>query len=109
MGWGLAGEVSILGAYSHNFFIEIMISSGVILGSIIIMIYIYHLIKNIQLSNKESRLLIIFWFSIGFIPLLVSGTYLTSIQFWVLLGLIINKNFKKETTKEYKEFLKYAK
>src|SRR5690625_1811076 len=99
MGWGLAGEVNQLGTYSHNFFIEIMISSGVILGSIIIVIYLYYLIKNFQLSNKESRLLIMLWFSIAFIPLIVSGTYLTSIQFWILLGLMINKNFQREAIK----------
>lgn len=90
LGWGLTGEVNALNTYAHNVFIEIFISFGIIIGSIVIVVIFYLLLKAFLRSNYQVKELIILLFAIGFVPLLVSGTYLTSIQFWILLGLIVN-------------------
>src|SRR5699024_955298 len=72
LGGGLTGEVNAVNTNAHN------------------VVIFYLLLKAFLRSNYQVKELIILLFAIGFVPLLVSGTYLTSIQFWILLGLIVN-------------------
>src|SRR5699024_6947627 len=90
LGWGLTGEVNALNTYAHNVFIEIFISSGIIIGSIVIVVIFSFLFIYFLRSYYHVKELIILLFAICFVLLLVSGTYLTYIQFWILLILIVN-------------------
>lgn len=90
IGIGIAGDRVFLGGrYSHNIFIEIFSNFGVIIGSIIIVVITFISYKAILSKNKFDSNINIIWFCLGFIPLLVSGTYLTDFKFWIFLGLAI--------------------
>lgn len=89
LGWGLTGEVQFTNTYAHNIFLEIFISFGIIVGAIIIVSYAVLFFNVLLKASYPNQELIILLFSIGFIPLLVSGTYLTDIQFWILLGAVL--------------------
>ena len=88
MGMGFAGDrVMMQGFYVHNFAIELIISYGLIFGSLILIILAYRLTKgvftyNIEDNNKFLLLLI----CTGLIPLFMSGSYVDNIWFYFMLG-----------------------
>lgn len=96
LGIGLAGDrVYTGGTYSHNIFLEILSGFGVIVGSFILFVIVIISIKVLFSKDVEGSNLLLIWFCMGFVPLLVSGSYLTDFQFWIYLGLAVR--FLKET------------
>jgi len=89
LGIGIAGDRVFIGGYSHNIFIELLSGFGIFIGSIIIVAIALICYKTIHNKNKLDSNISIIWFSLGFVPLLVSGTYLTYFSFWIFLGLAI--------------------
>lgn len=89
-GVGLAGDRVILQSdYVHNIFLEVLLNFGILIGLIIIISYII-LIFYCLFVVKVNNELIIIWFTIGFCPLLVSGSYLADIEFWIFNGLLVS-------------------
>ncbi|WP_428909843.1 O-antigen ligase family protein [Niallia sp. Krafla_26] len=92
-GVGIGGDrVGGLG-YSHNFFLEIGANFGVMMGGILAMGLISLIVRSFFLKNKEKSNMVIIWLCLGFVHLMVSGSYLTEMKFWILLGLLINVHF----------------
>lgn len=96
LGIGLAGDRRLIGVYSHNFLLEIISGFGIPFGSVIIITIFALLLRAIFISSQLNRNILLTWFAIGFIPLLFSSSYLTTFQFWILLGLVIQTNYKRE-------------
>lgn len=92
-GYGIFGDRQFYnGFYVHNIFMEIILHFGVIIGGIIIIVLgIVTFIKYINLAEKE---IILFFIFLGFVPLLVSSSYLINTNFFLLLGFLFNKNIK---------------
>lgn len=88
VGIGITGDrVYAGGSYSHNIFIEIITGFGLILGLIIIAVLLIIIIRALFTTNKQDSNFLLIWFVAGFVPLLVSSTYLVYFQFWIFLGL----------------------
>ena len=67
---------------------------GVVFGLLAIIVFVSLLvIAFIKCSDKKMFFLI---FSIGFIPLIFSFSYLAYSWFWILFGLSMNICFKKK-------------
>ncbi|WP_373598215.1 O-antigen ligase family protein [Paraclostridium bifermentans] len=94
LGLGIGADRKIESGYAHNIFIEILCNYGSIIGLIIIISLIIIIIRSLIVSNGNDYNVVIFWISVGFIHLLVSGSYLIEIKFWIMLGIITRK-FKK--------------
>lgn len=92
LGYGLAGDRVLLGGtYPHNFFLEVLVQFGVIIGGLIIILFIYFCIKGMFNNKDEAETdLALLFFGIGFIQLLVSGSYLTSGNFWLFMSICMN-------------------
>lgn len=91
LGNGIAGDRRINGgAFVHNFFLEVLINFGVIVGSLVIIILIYKLLKSLLQKNKVIYNILIMWISLGMVPLMVSSSYITDLEFWILLGMVLN-------------------
>lgn len=88
-GIGLAGDRRVIGGYAHNIIIEILANFGIILGSILVFLLAIITFKTLFSKNKEVSNFIAIWFSIGFIHLMVSSSYLIDFKFWVFIGLAI--------------------
>lgn len=100
IGLGLTGDRFILqGGYVHNLLIEILSNFGLVIGTILIVFVIFFLIKALFIKDTKKYNMIIIWLSLGFVHLFVSGTYLTDLNFWIMLGL----NFKLLFSKNIKE------
>lgn len=91
LGLGIGGDRLVNnGSYVHNLFLEIQANYGVIFGTIVGVLIVMLIIKALFVKNKELYSLIIIWLSLGFVPLMVSSSYLTDLRFWILMGLIVN-------------------
>ena len=99
IGTGMAGDRAVLGIYTHNLFTELLLSYGVILGSVFIFALIYHLISSLFHKNKNEIYYIFFvaFFSSGFMKLMFSWSYLMEPIFFVMIALsfLIRKKNRK--------------
>jgi O-antigen ligase len=96
IGIGLGGDRLYLGKYSHNIFLEIISGFGIIAGSIISIVLIFIISKSVFMKGKKQANINLIWFTLGFVPLLFSGSYLTSFSFWIYLGIAV-KSITKYT------------
>jgi hypothetical protein len=93
-GIGIGGDRRLIGSYPHNIILEILANYGLIIGVFISLVLLYFLLKAI--FNFKSNETIIMWIALGFVPLLVSQSYLTEMKFWILLGLLFNSRINKK-------------
>ncbi|WP_392885610.1 O-antigen ligase family protein [Eubacterium limosum] len=97
-GWGMGNDRlklasmfhydDAIGWYPHNFFLEILVQFGVIIGFCFIVYIAYVIFVNVfskQIGYDEKNVFLIF-LAIGFFPLLFSGSYMTWTLFWAFLG-----------------------
>lgn len=93
VGWGVGSDRALLGFYTHNVFLEVFIHYGIMGGGVLFLIFFYHCIRVFfdkkRLPSQGGRAIFIMLFLFGFAPMLVSGSYLTSFHFAVLLGYMI--------------------
>lgn len=80
-----------VGNYPHNFFLEIFIQYGWILGfSIIISMLYFMFISFFKNKNVTTKNIWLMFFFIGFLPLMFSGSYINWPLYWLFLGLTVN-------------------
>lgn len=98
-GFGIAGDRTLGNiAFAHNIILEIIVSYGYIVGSIVIISMILTFIRGVYLSNNpSSQILVLVLVCTGFFPLMVSGTYLElSSMLFLAIGLCIRQIRKKD-------------
>lgn len=93
---------TVFGYYCHNFFLEICMQFGLIIGFIISVLFCRKVFKSISKKNdSHCRLLVSVLLSIGFFPLMVSYSYLTHQYFYLLFGFmsspLLSINNRKNT------------
>ncbi len=84
--------------YSHNLILELYVSFGVILASIIIGFIVYGFYKVIKNKYKNSNAVICLFF-VGVLPLMLNSTFLENTYFWAFIALLcanLWKNNKEE-------------
>lgn len=93
LGYGICADRWICkSAYAHNFFLEILIDFGPLIGSILLIIFLFYLLKGFILTRNSERIFLLLLCCTGFIPILFSGSYLTSKLTFFLIGYIIHIN-----------------
>lgn len=99
-GYGLAGDFSIIGGYSHNILIEWLVEFGYVFGGGLIVAFLALLFSSIRAAkNWEERSVIWLFISNVFIMLLISETYLGIPEFFFLIGLCVS--IKRENRNMY--------
>ena len=94
LGCGIGADRKYLdGLYPHNVFLELFLHYGVIIG-LLVSIFFFAWCIRLFLSrrlraDKELRLMFIMLFLYGFVPLLVSGSYLTDFKAGIMVGWFI--------------------
>lgn len=101
LGYGLTGDIFLLEGYgfAHNFFLEIIINFGVIIGSVIICLIFFLFYKALRSKIYLNVELAIIFFSLGWVHLFVSSSYLVDFKFWIFIGLILNM-YRRSNSKE---------
>jgi hypothetical protein len=96
LGIGIAGDRLFIGGYTHNIFLEIVSGFGIVIGVPIIFYLFFISYKAIRSKNINYSEMSLMWFSLGFLPLIISGTYLTEFKFWIFLGIAF-RNFQNNS------------
>lgn len=95
-------EASAGGKYSHNFFIDLFVQFGIIIGAVLIVLFIIFIIKSFLRSRKDSLSIDMFWIMIMicFVPLLVSSSYITYPLFFAMLAFEMSEMENSTLRKE---------
>lgn len=91
-GWGIGINTTLVaGSAPHNVYLELLLQYGVILGGIISIFLTIIILKGTfgKTAPKSEGVLILF--VTGFVPLLLSSSYLIWPQFWILIMICINR------------------
>ncbi len=86
--------------YVHNIFLEILLSFGWVLGSILIIFICSRIIFGIfKKSNGQYSSVLLFMVCLVFMRLLVSGSFIIDGRFILLFSLFLNPDFTKAKSK----------
>lgn len=100
LGVGLYGDRLFLhGSTSHNFFIEVLLDFGYILGTIVILALLFYYMKTFMYADKRERVYFLRYFIATMIPLMVSGSYLKDYNLGVSLGICFLLNHPNKVTR----------
>jgi len=88
MGLGFAGDRLFMdGFFVHNIFLELLVSYGLVVGAILCIVLMTRMYKSVYLNNNNDRgVFALLFVSIGFLPLLVSGSYVDDSWFYLMMG-----------------------
>lgn len=99
-GWGIGADRYFMdGSYSHNVFLEVFLHYGIILGTILFAAFFMWCLmlfksKRLRFMNRGRELFVMF-FLYGFVPLLVSGSYLIDFRVGVMMGFLLRIGNKR--------------
>lgn len=103
IGYGSFADRRLLGTYCHSIYMEFMIDYGVFAGLGLLVIYLYGAAK-LLLINRHNGFVFAFLisvYSVAIGKLFLSGSYLEQPEFFLVLGILLNKkNFIKNAKKE---------
>lgn len=89
----VTGHVYNMTNYPHNFIVELFYQWGILFGGTIFIAIIVCIIISLQYGNKNNRTellcFILTMFVAGFFKLFFSGSYLVSVEFYLLIGIIL--------------------
>jgi O-antigen ligase len=95
-GNGIYGDRVLLnGQYCHNIFLEMFHNFGLLFGAGLILLLSFIIIRVYHTSNNGNKKLLLLFFCYGFIPLLVSGSYLNNAEFGLFIGslFLLSNNY----------------
>lgn len=105
-GYGIFGDRTITGgSYAHNIFLELLIHYGCLLGTILIIGYIYITLSPMLFdkykNNSDIFNLYFALFSSTFVKLMFSDSYLVFPTFWALIAfsllIVRRRKYEKHT------------
>lgn len=88
------------GTYAHNIILEFIFDYGIIVGVLLLFIILFYTIRLVARSDKSSFYIVGIVICCSLVHLLISGSYLTSSLFFMLIGLQFNKKLINKRKKE---------
>lgn len=104
-GYGVGYFEANFNGYTHNFFLDIAVSSGLAGLMIVVMALILSIKRVIKLQDNYKKYFLIIMFVISFIPMMFSLTYWTVMTFWLYFAIVfcLNEDFNIDGEK-YEDF-----
>lgn len=100
-GYGLFGDRHIMvkgglpPSYCHNIIKEFICDYGIVVGTFLLIYLIYMMYKTTKRTKDRYAIeIMVMVICSGVLTLLTSGTYLTDIMFWSMVGIMINPYVK---------------
>jgi hypothetical protein len=105
-GVGIAGDryylplrfIGVDATYAHNLFLELLLHYGVIIGMVLITIIMYLIVRYFILNTTidyKIKCFIGIFFTMSFIQLMISRSYLTETNFFIFLAMVMNCSNKR--------------
>ena len=98
IGYGAFGAWPSPGKYPHNIFIELLVSLGVPIGSVLSLGMLFILIRGLTTNDIYAQKLILVFMSMS-VSLLVSGSFLMNWHFYVCIALCLSAYNEKRYIK----------
>lgn len=96
-GWGIGlNTTEVKGSLPHNIVLELLLHYGIIFGLILVIGMLLLIYKGVFSKNGKRSEASLILFVTGFIPLLLSSSYLIWPQFWILIFTCIAKTRNKQ-------------
>lgn len=91
IGYGFGGDRSFLyGSYSHNLFLEIMISVGVIAGTVISAWLLWKTLMALRSRNRSYQMIVMAFLCGAVLKLMFSSSFIISKEFFIFVGFLMN-------------------
>ena len=85
-------EDNVFGMYPHNIFLELLLQFGVFIGGAILLYLVVILfMTTFRNPDRDSMNVICIFIAVGFFPLLFSESYLSSHNFFAMLGFCLSQ------------------
>ena len=85
--------------YPHNIFLEIIYDYGIIIGGLACILIVWYVIRDLmyawQSNNQMFALFTLLIVCVGFVPLLVTNSFLQYSMFWLFLGYSVTIKKKR--------------
>lgn len=82
---------TVYGYYCHNFFLENLMQFGLVPGIMICAIWLKNIVSPLKRCNPENlRIIALVMCAVGFLPLLISYSYITYQYFFLLAGFVFS-------------------
>ncbi len=101
LGSGLCSDITKFGTYAHNFFYELLLHFGYIVGLGIFVVVTVQCLRAISVKESSYRVIAILCICCSYVKLFVSNSYLQEPFFFLMLGVIFSKNFIPEVDCNY--------
>ncbi len=89
-GLGVYGDRPLTGGfYCHNFFLEVCVHFGLFFGPVILLIISGLFLYVWKKLNRKNRAILVKYFCAGFVPMMVSGSYLNENNFGIFAGVFL--------------------
>ncbi len=88
IGNGVGYFESTFNVYTHNFFLDIAVSSGIIGIIIMLTVLIVSIKKVIKIQDDYKKYFLIIMFIISFVPMMFSLTYWSVMSFWIYFAIV---------------------
>lgn len=85
-GLGLYGDRASFGTYCHNIVLEILVNFGIIIGTLILFVSIFIILKVLFISKGDVYNVAVVLVFYGILPHMFSGSYLQEPNFALLMG-----------------------
>lgn len=93
LGYGIAGDREHLGVYSHNLYLELMASFGVVQGTMLLAGLVFLIVRAyLKSKNRWTQEWILLLVCAVFLKLFLSSSYLLEGLFFLMLGVCISQN-----------------
>lgn len=92
-GYGIGYFQASTGGYVHNLFLDIALSSGIIVLFLFVFVLIYSIKKIIFMKDIQKRQLLIFLMLLWLVPLQISLTLWSVMPFWLFWAVLIKKEY----------------
>lgn len=86
-GMGIGGFAEKYGIYAHNFFLDVLVSHGMIIACIVFVFTIKSILHTFRLNNIDKKLYFLIMLFLWFFPTMVSFTFWKIMPFWLFIGL----------------------
>lgn len=87
-GYGVGYFESNYNGYTHNFFLDIAVSSGLFGVILVVMALILSIKRVVKLQDNYKKYFLIIMLAISFIPMMFSLTYWTVMTFWLYFAIV---------------------
>lgn len=84
-----------LTGYAHNILNELMCDFGIFFGPLILLFLLVRVYKLYKAPNEDFHRILLILLPNGFFELFISGSFLTNLCFWCLVGMMFNNYIKK--------------